>query len=110
LTCVAATTATIRPKVEDGGRGEPYEQSLLRQLVMVRDPRCLVQIAVRGARCRIVGPLNLGGQTLTCALELYECYLGDPVDLAKADAPGISLRGSYLRRRLSARGLQLEHW
>ena len=55
------------------------------------------------------GRLNLGGLTLRCPLELHGCYLGGRVDLAKAEACGISLRGSHLAQRLSARRLRLTH-
>ena len=44
---------------------------------------------------------------MRCPLELYGCYLGDRLDLAKAEACDISLRGSHLAQRLSARGLRL---
>jgi hypothetical protein len=95
----------------DGHRWGPartIRAELLRQLVCGEEPSAPRPVAVRVRGARIVGPLNLGGRTLICPLELYECYLGDPVDLAKADAPAISLRGSYLHRRLSGRGLRLE--
>lgn len=91
-----------------GGRGWGPQRTiravLLRQLLVGEGSSVPGSIAVRVRGARIVGPLNLGGQTLRCPLELYACYLGDPVDLAKAEAPAISLRGSYLHRRLSARG------
>src|SRR5512134_130792 len=90
------------------GRERTIRAGLLRQLVRGEEPAAPQPIAVRVRGARVVGPLSLGGRTLICPLELYECYLGDPVDLAKADAPAISLRGSYLHRRLSARGLRLE--
>jgi hypothetical protein len=64
-------------------------------------------VRVRGAQ--VVGRLNLGGLTLRCPMELYECYLGGRLDLAKSKAADISLRGSYLTRRLSARRLRLDH-
>jgi hypothetical protein len=95
----------------DGRRWGPQRTiraGLLRQLLLGEHPSAPRPIAVRVRGARIVGSLNLGGQTLTCPLELYECYLGDPLDLAKAEAPAISLRGSHLRRRLSGRGLHLQ--
>jgi hypothetical protein len=64
-------------------------------------------VRVRGAQ--IVGRLNLGGLSLRCPLELYECYLGGRLDLAKSEAADISLRGSHLARRMSARWLRLDH-
>jgi hypothetical protein len=64
-------------------------------------------VRVRGAQ--VVGRLNLGGLTLRCPMELYECYLGGRLDLAKSRAAGISLRGSHLACRLSARQLRLDH-
>jgi hypothetical protein len=57
---------------------------------------------------QITGRLNLGGLTLRCPLELHDCFLGGRLDLAKAKAPDISLRGSYLGQPLSARGLHLD--
>ncbi|MGH3868125.1 MAG: hypothetical protein ACRDQ4_18780 [Pseudonocardiaceae bacterium] len=67
----------------------------------------VVAVRLRGAQ--IVGRLNLGGWKLHCPLELYQCYLHCRLDLAKAEAPDISLRGSYLRSRLSARRLRVVH-
>jgi hypothetical protein len=64
-------------------------------------------VRVRGAQ--VVGRLNLGGLTLRCPMELYECYLGGRLDLAKSKAADISLRGSRLACRLSARRLRLDH-
>ena len=66
-------------------------------------------LAVRLRGAQITGRLNLGGLTLRCPLELYDCFLGGRLSLAKAKAPDISLRGSYLGQRLSARGLRLDH-
>jgi hypothetical protein len=60
-------------------------------------------LAVRLRGASVAGRLNLGGLTMRCPLELYDCYLGGRLDLAKAEAPGISLRGSQLAQRLSAR-------
>ena len=91
------------------GAQRTVRAALLRKLLLETAPSGSRPIAVRVRGARIVGPLNLGGRRLCCPLELYECYLDDPVDLAKAEAPGISLRGSYLRRRLSARGLRVHH-
>ena len=53
------------------------------------------------------GRLNLGGRTVRCPLELYGCYLGGRLDLAKTEASDISLRGSHLAQRLSARRMRL---
>jgi hypothetical protein len=53
--------------------------------------------AVRLRGAQIVGRLNLGGQTLSCPLELTQCHLAHRLDLATAEAPSLSLRGSYLR-------------
>ena len=66
-------------------------------------------VAVRLRGAQVVGRLNVGGWKLRCPLELYQCYLGYRLDLAQAEAPNISLRGSYLRSRLSARLLQVVH-
>jgi hypothetical protein len=52
----------------------------------------VVAVRLRGAQ--IVSRLNLGGWKLRCPLELYQCYLHCQLDLAKAEAPNISLRGS----------------
>jgi hypothetical protein len=43
---------------------------------------------------------------LRCPLELNECHLLHRLDLAKAEAPNLSLRGSCLRSRLSARRIR----
>jgi len=67
----------------------------------------VMAVRVRGAQ--IVGRLNLGGWKLRCPLELYQCYLRCRLDLAKMEAPNISLRGSFLRSRLSARRLRVIH-
>jgi hypothetical protein len=66
-------------------------------------------VAVRLRGAQITGRLNLGGLTLRCPLELDACFLGGRLDLAKAKAPDVSLRGSYIGQSLSARRLQLEH-
>jgi uncharacterized protein YjbI with pentapeptide repeats len=92
------------------GNDRQIRAQLLRQLLAGHG--CLDQtfgppLAVRLRGAQIAGQLNLGGLTLRCPLELYECYLDGRLDLAKTEAPGISLRGSYLRQRLSARRLQL---
>jgi len=45
--------------------------------------------AVRLRGARVKGRLNLGGLTLRCPLELYDCFLADRLYLAKAsDANG----------------------
>jgi hypothetical protein len=64
-------------------------------------------LAVRLRGASVSGRLNLGGRAVRCPLELYGCYLGGRLDLAKAEASGISLRGSHLAQRLSARRLRL---
>jgi hypothetical protein len=64
-------------------------------------------VRVRGAQ--VVGRLNLGGLTLRCPMELYECHLGGRLGPAKSKAADINLRGSHLARRLSARRLRLDH-
>ena len=66
-------------------------------------------LAVRLRGAQITGRLNLGGLTLRCPIELYDCFLDGRLDLAKAKAPDISLWGSYLCQRLSARRLRLDH-
>jgi hypothetical protein len=67
----------------------------------------VVAVRLRGAQ--VVGRLNLGGATLRCPLELNQCYLRHRLDLAKANIPNLSLRGSYLHSRLSGRQLQVAH-
>jgi hypothetical protein len=66
-------------------------------------------VAVRVSGARIVGRLNLGGWELKCPLELCRCHLAHRLHLAKAVVPNLSLRQSYLRSRLSARGLKVVH-
>src|SRR5512143_3194869 len=66
-------------------------------------------VAVRLRGASVVGRLNLGGLSLGCPLQLHDCYLGGRLDLAKAEATDVSLRGSYLPRRLSARCLRVIH-
>ena len=83
---------------------------MLRQLLTGEG--CLDQtfgrpLAVRLRGVSVIGRLNLGGRTARCPLELYGCYLGGRLDLAKAEASDISLRGSHLAQRLSARRLRL---
>jgi hypothetical protein len=94
------------------GRDRQIRAQLLRQLLTGQG--CLDQafgppLAVRLRGTQISGPLNLGGLTLRCPLELYSCFLGGRLDLAKVKAPDISLRGTYLSQRLSARRLRLDH-
>ena len=64
-------------------------------------------LAVRLRGASVSGRLNLGGCTVRCPLELYGCYLGGRLGLAKDEASDISLRGSHLAQRLSARQLRL---
>ena len=105
-----------RPREDDplgGQEWSPRRQiraQVLFQLLTGQGPSLVgdaVAVRLRGAQ--IVGRLNLGGLSLRCPLELYDCYLGGRLDLAKAEAPDLSLRGSYLRERLSARQLGLTH-
>jgi hypothetical protein len=94
-----------RPGEDDPAQGRTWTKDrqiraqLLRQLLTGHG--CLDQtfgspLAVRLRGAQITGRLNLGGLTLRCPLELYDCFLGGRFDLAKAEAPDISLRGSYL--------------
>jgi hypothetical protein len=46
---------------------------------------------------------------LRSPLELNQCHLRHRLNLAKAEAPNLNLRGSYLRARLSARRLRVAH-
>jgi predicted membrane protein len=64
-------------------------------------------VAVRLRGVQIVGRLNLGGWKLCCPLELNQCHLRHRLDLAKAEVPNISLRGSYLQSPLSGRRMQV---
>jgi hypothetical protein len=94
------------------GKDRQIRAQLLRQLLTGQG--CLDQtfgppLSVRLRGAQITGRLNLGGLTLRCPLELYDCYLGGRLDLAKAKAPDVSLRGTYLGQRLSARQLLLNH-
>jgi len=96
----------------DWGKDRQIRTQLLRQLLTGQgrlDQTFGRPLAVRLRGAQIPGQLNLGGLTLRCPLELYDCYLGGRLGLAKTEAPGISLRGSYLRQGLSARRLQLTH-
>jgi hypothetical protein len=120
--CATATEGVLldlrshRPGEDDPTRGRQWiperriRARVLFQLLTGCGPGLadgVVAVRVRGAR--IVGRLNLGGWKLRCPLELYQCYLHCRLDLAKAEAPNISLRGSYLRSRLSARRLRVIH-
>lgn len=105
-----------RPGQDDPARGREWGQQrqiraqVLFQLLTGQGPKLaatVVAVRLRGAA--IVGPLNLGGLTLGCPLELYACHLGSRLDLAKATAPNLSLRDSYLHKRLSARRLKVTH-
>ena len=81
---------------------------VLFQLLTGQGPRLAEHVeAVRLRGAQIVGRLNLGYQTLQCSLDLTHCYLRHQLSLSKADAPNVSLRGSYLRSRLAARGLRV---
>jgi hypothetical protein len=105
-----------RPREDDPARGREWGRSrqiraqVLFQLLTGQGPSPVGEVvAVRLRGAQIVGRLNLGGLSLRCPLELYDCYLGGRLDLAKAEAPNLSLRSSYLRERLSARQLRLTH-
>ena len=92
------------------GKNRQIRAQVLRQLLTGEG--CLDQtfgqpLAVRLRGASVIGRLNLGGRTMRCPLELYGCYLGGRLDLAKAEASDISLRGSHLAQRLSARRLRL---
>ena len=92
------------------GKNRQIRAQVLRQLLTGEG--CLDQtfgrpLAVRLRGASVRGRLNLGGRTVRCPLELYGCYLGGRLDLAKAEASDISLRGSHLAQRLSARRLRL---
>lgn len=92
------------------GKTRQIRAQVLRQLLTGEG--CLDQtfdrpLAVRLRGISVSGRLNLGGRTVRCPLELYGCYLGGRLDLAKAEASDISLRGSHLAQRLSARRLRL---
>jgi hypothetical protein len=104
------------PDEDDPARGRTWGKNrqiraqVLRQLLTGEG--CLDQtfgrpLAVRLRGVSVSGRLNLGGLTARCPLELYGCYLGGRLDLAKAEASDISLRGSHLAQRLSARRLRL---
>jgi len=82
------------------GKGRQSRAQVLRQLLTGEG--CLdktfgkpLAVWLRGAS--VIGRLNLGGRTVRCPLELYGCYLGDRLDLAKAEASDISLRAVTLR-------------
>jgi hypothetical protein len=122
--CEAAVGGSLldrrtRRSVEDNpargrtwGNDRQIRAQLLRQLLTGQGPLDQTfgsPLAVRLRGVQITGRLNLGGLTLRCPLELYDCFLGGQLDLAKAKAPDISLRGSYLCQRLSARQLHLDH-
>ena len=92
------------------GKNRQIRAQVLRQLLTGEG--CLDQtfgrpLAVRLRGASVSGRLNLGGLTVRCPLELYGCYLGGRLDLAKAEAPDISLRDSHLAQRLSVRQLRL---
>ena len=121
--CSAAATGRLldgrcrHPDEDDPARGRTWGKNrqiraqVLRQLLTGEG--CLDQtfgrpLAVRLRGVSVSGRLNLGGLTARCPLELYGCYLGGRLDLAKAEASDISLRGSHLAQRLSARRLRLK--
>ncbi|MBV8997161.1 MAG: hypothetical protein JO287_26485, partial [Pseudonocardiales bacterium] len=105
-----------RPGQDDPVRGQEWDRSrrvraqVLFQLLTGHGPQLADNVmAVRLRGAQIVGRLNLGCWKLRCPLELFECYLRYRLDLAKAEAANINLRGSYLRSRLSARRLRVAH-
>lgn len=105
-----------QPGQDDPARGQEWgterqiRAQVLFQLVTGQGPVLVDSVvAVRLQGARILGRLNLGGSTLRCSLELSQCYLRHRLDLAKAEAPNISLQGSYLHSRLSARRLLVAH-
>lgn len=94
------------------GENRRIRAQLLRQLLTGQgdlDQSFGEPLAIRLRGASVIGALNLGGLTLRCPLDLRDCFLGGGIDLAKADAPQISLRGSVLRHGLSARQLRLKH-
>ena len=102
-----------RPGEGDPAQGQHWgsqrqiRAQVLVQLLTGHGPQLaatVVAVRLRGAA--IAGELDLCGLTLRCRLELYDCCLGDRLDLVKAEAPDISLRGSRLQQ-LSAYRLQL---
>jgi hypothetical protein len=101
---------------DDPVRGQEWDRDrwvraqVLFQLLTGHGPQLaetVVAVRLRGAH--VVGRLNLGGWKLRCPLELFGCHLHHRLDLAKAEAPNINLRSSYLRCRLSARRLKVTH-
>jgi hypothetical protein len=107
-----------RPGEDDPAHGGAWgkDRQIRAQLLfqLLTGQGCLDQafgppLAVRLRGTQISGRLNLGGLTLRCPLELYSCFMGGRLDLAKVTAPDISLRGTYLCQRLSARRLRLDH-
>ena len=109
LRCGRATDDAPASDGRWGSERQVRAQVLVQLLTGQGPPLATTVGAVRLRGAAIVGRLNLGGETLRCPLELYESYLGGRLDLAKAAAPNISLRGSCLRRRLSARQLTVTH-
>jgi hypothetical protein len=122
--CKAAATGHLldlrsrHPDKDDPRQGRSWGEDrrvraqLLRQLLTGQGDLHEVfgaPVAIRLRGASVVGRLNLGGLKLGCPLQLHDCYLGARLDLAKAEAQDISLRGSYLPRRLSARYLRIVH-
>jgi biotin operon repressor len=107
-----------RADEDDPARGRAWSKNrqiraqVLRQLLTGEgylDKTFGQPLAVRLRGVSVTGRLNLGGCTVRCPLELYDCYLPGRLDLAKAEASDISLRGSHLAQRLSARRLRMTH-
>src|SRR5690348_15220823 len=114
--CAAAATGRLldsrcrRSDEDDPARGRTWGKNrqiraqVLRQLLTGEG--CLDQtfgrpMAVRLQGASVSGRLNLGGLTLRCPLGLYGCDLGSRLNLAKAEASDLSLRGSHNPREHS---------
>lgn len=95
---------------EAWGQHRRIRAQVLRQLLTGHGPELTkATIAVRLRGAHIVGRLNLGGTTLRCPLELASCYIPHRLSIAKSEASNLSLRGTYLRRGLSARNVRITH-
>ncbi|WP_329176079.1 hypothetical protein OG754_23235 [Streptomyces decoyicus] len=62
---------------------------------------------LRGAK--ISGRLDLTGSTLSCPLNLVDCFFGDTIHLFQSEAHGISLNGSHVSTGLFAPQLHTRH-
>ena len=93
-----------------GGPRRQAERTVRSQVVAAAVTGRVDGLPLRAVRLRgavLTGPLNLGGETLLCPLELYECEVPGRIFLARSRGTCVSLRGSHLRRGLSARYLRL---